>query len=82
MPTLTFVDLNIVIPSLITCVEIVPLSEVFLHPYSWTPYVLSNSAGDYRGSDVVITVSLWTFPRGSQYGNPGKPSIQSYPASR
>ncbi|KAH6886164.1 organic solute transporter Ostalpha-domain-containing protein [Thelonectria olida] len=49
--TLTFADLNIGIPNLLTCLEMVPLSLFFLYAYSWNPYILhmSSSARAYQG---------------------------------
>ncbi|KAH8665420.1 organic solute transporter Ostalpha-domain-containing protein [Ilyonectria robusta] len=40
--TLTYADLNIGIPNMLTCLEMVPLSLFFLYAYSWNPYLLHN----------------------------------------
>lgn len=51
--TLTFADLNVGIPNLLTCIEMVPLSLFFLFAYSWNPYLLRNQPSDSAGYQGV-----------------------------
>ncbi|MCJ1311439.1 hypothetical protein MMC25_005110 [Agyrium rufum] len=46
--TLTYSDLYYGIPSLLTCIELVPISLFFFYAYSYRPYVIDKSANAIR----------------------------------
>ncbi|KAI5458811.1 organic solute transporter Ostalpha-domain-containing protein [Mariannaea sp. PMI_226] len=52
--TLTYADLNIGIPNLLTCIEMVPLSLFFLFAYSWNPYNIRNNGLTYHGAGRAL----------------------------
>jgi hypothetical protein len=73
---LTYADLNVGIPNLLTCLEMVPLSLFFFYAYPWRPYLLSeqqkqfmNETGDsgvqfpgqYQGGPLGVWAWLGMF---------------------
>lgn len=46
--TLTYADLNVGIPSMLSCIEMVPISLVVVHAYPVTPYLLRRDTQTAR----------------------------------
>jgi hypothetical protein len=64
---MTYADLNIGLPSLLVCVQNVPLAIFFVYAYPHTPYVLSYAAissepyadGEVQGMRLKYQGGVW-----------------------
>ncbi|CAM1501442.1 Fc.00g034260.m01.CDS01 [Cosmosporella sp. VM-42] len=52
--TLTYADVNIGIPNLLICVEMVPLSVFFIWAYPWTVYSCTNASLSLEGANGPV----------------------------
>jgi len=62
--TMTFADLNVGIPNLIVCLEMVPFALFFHYAYSYRPYVIRHDVGAESGEGLTYVQSYQGGPLG------------------
>lgn len=65
--SMTYADLNIGIPNLITCVILVPLSLFFFYAYPWAPYLLHRQRFDHQQAAVETGYTPQAQSQSQQY---------------